>query len=293
MPKQVLSSGRRTVRIVSWNIQWGRGADGRVDLDRTVAAIKSMAPVDVICLQEVAVNFPDLKGSSGEDGPAILAAAFPGHSAHYMATVDKPDGRGGRSLFGNLVLSRLPVGQVLRHLLPQPADGARPSMPRGCLEVMVESPLGWVRVLTTHLEYFSVRQRGAQVEALRRLHAEAVGLGRAGKARGEDGPFAMGSRPISAILCGDFNFEPGSVEHLALTAPMAPWVADWADAWRVRFGDQPHPHTVGLHGAEWPDRPYCCDYFVVTEDLGGRVRSLTVNSTTDASDHQPVILELA
>jgi endonuclease/exonuclease/phosphatase family metal-dependent hydrolase len=42
-----------------------------------------------------------------------------------------PDGQGGRSLFGNLTLSRLPVGQVFRHSLPRrPKRACRAC--RGC-----------------------------------------------------------------------------------------------------------------------------------------------------------------
>ncbi|HQV09649.1 MAG TPA: endonuclease, partial [Thauera sp.] len=50
------------MRLLTWNIQWGRGADGRVDLARTVAAIRAAGDFDVICLQEVACNFPGLAG---------------------------------------------------------------------------------------------------------------------------------------------------------------------------------------------------------------------------------------
>ena len=39
------------MRLLTWNIQWGRGADGRVDLARTVAAIRAAGEFDVICLQ--------------------------------------------------------------------------------------------------------------------------------------------------------------------------------------------------------------------------------------------------
>ena len=58
------------MRLLTWNIQWGRGADGRVDLARTVAAIRAAGEVDVICLQEVACNFPGLAGGVREDEPA-------------------------------------------------------------------------------------------------------------------------------------------------------------------------------------------------------------------------------
>ncbi len=60
------------MKLLTWNIQWGRGCDGRVDLDR-IARVARAAEPDVICLQEVAVNFPGLAGSSGEDQVQIAA----------------------------------------------------------------------------------------------------------------------------------------------------------------------------------------------------------------------------
>ena len=49
------------MRIVSWNVQWGRGADGRVDWARLLAALRAF-DADVICLQEVASRFDELPG---------------------------------------------------------------------------------------------------------------------------------------------------------------------------------------------------------------------------------------
>ncbi|CAM5380616.1 MULTISPECIES: endonuclease/exonuclease/phosphatase family protein [unclassified Thauera] len=284
------------MKLLSWNIQWGRGADGRVDLARSAAAIRAAGDFDVICLQEVACNFPGLAGGAREDEAAALGAAFAGYEAVYAAAVDLPDGEGGRARFGNLLLSRLPVGQVFRHLLPSPADPAYPAMQRVCVEAVVQAPWGALRVMTTHLEYYSAVQRRAQVEALRGLQAEAADLAARPPALKEANPsFAAPQRPAAAVLCGDFNCEPGSAEHLAMLQPLpaAPWGdarAHWVDAWQLVHGAQPHAPTVGLHGAEWPDRAYCCDYFFVTTDLAARVRELEVMADTAASDHQPVVL---
>ena len=128
------------MRALSWNIQWGRGADGVVDLERTVAAIRDAGPLDVICLQEVARNFDGLPGGAGEDEVAFLAAAFEGYAPVFGAAVDVPGRRGGRALFGNLLLSRLPVGQVFRHMLPAPADPGLPAMQRVCVEAVISAP---------------------------------------------------------------------------------------------------------------------------------------------------------
>jgi endonuclease/exonuclease/phosphatase family metal-dependent hydrolase len=65
------------------------------------------------------------------------------------------------------------------------------------------------------------------------------------------------------------------------------------DAWNVRHGDMPRAPTAGLHGYKWPDKPACYDYFFVTEDLAARVAEINVQSETSASDHQPIVLDLA
>ena len=285
------------MRLITWNIQWGRGCDGRVNLARIARVLRETADADVLCLQEVPINFPELAGSSGEDQVAILSAAFPGYSAHFGAGTDIADGCGGRSLFGNLILSRLPVLQVWRHLLPWPADPEVPSMQRVCVEVVVSAARGPLRVMTTHLEYYSACQRAEQVSALRSLHQVACDHARRprmAKAGGgaSDPPFAVLPRPASAVLCGDFNYPPEAPEYRQLVAPFDDGTPAWRDTWPIVHRGVPHAHTVGLHGAEWPEHPFCCDYICVNEDLGKWVAAVSVNQETDASDHQPVLLEL-
>ena len=283
------------MRLLSWNIQWGRGADGRVDLERSASAMRAAGEFDVICLQEVACNFAGLAGGAGEDELAFFAAAFPDYTPVFGAALDLPDGRGGRSLFGNLLLSRLPVGQVFRHMLPAPADPGVPSMQRICVEAVVKAPRGPVRVLTTHLEYYSQRQRRAQMEALRHLQCETAAQA-ASKAptpmKDSAFGFARWPRPASAILCGDFNCEPGAEEYALFQAPIGAEGPVWHDAWSVCHPHRPHPPSVGLHGAAWPNRAYCCDFFFVTSDLVPRATKIEVLAGTAASDHQPVVLEL-
>lgn len=280
------------MRIVTWNIQWGRGADGVVDLERIRTTLATLDSPEVICLQEVAENFPGLPGGAPEDEVAWFAAAFPGYAAVYGPGLDVAEGGGGRSCFGNLLLSRLPVLQVFRHLLPCPADPKVPSMQRACLEVVLAAPAGPLRVMTTHLEYYSRRQRLAQVEALRQIQAEAAGQALMPASHGRESVFAPRPRPASAVLCGDFNFEPDSPEYIRLGAPIDGLVPDWADAWPTLHPDRPHGPTVGLHGAEWPDRAYCCDFFFVTGDLADQLKGIRVEADTAASDHQPVVLDL-
>ena len=137
-------------------------------------------------------------------------------------------------------------------------------------------------------------QREAQVGALRALQQEAAAQAALPAAEGETNPaFAGRPRPASAVICGDFNCEPGSPAHVLMQRALAEGVPAWRDAWQLLHPGRPHPPSVGLHGAEWPDRAYCCDFFFVTEDLAPRLRRVEVLADTAASDHQPVVLELA
>ncbi len=281
------------MRLVTWNIQWGRGADGRVDLSRTAADLLTI-DADLICLQEVAVNFPTLAGNDASDQRALIAAAFPRYQAFFATATDLPAAAGGRSLFGNMLLSRLPVLQVFRHALPWPAEAALPSMQRVCLEAVVEEAVGPLRVMTTHLEYYSQRQRLAQVGALRRIYAEGLAQAMAPAAAKEGNPaFAAFPRGNSALLCGDFNFKPDSPEYRSLRRASRRVTQPLRDAWVTHYPGRAHAHTVGLHGAEWPDSPYCCDFVFASANFAPRLIAVEVASRTAASDHQPVIVEWA
>ena len=283
------------MKLLSWNVQWCRGIDGRVDPARLAREARRLVDADVLCLQEVADNFPSLAGSQGEDQRAALAREFPDHADAFAWGVDAPDPRrpGRRSRFGNLILSRLPLGRVLRHSLPWPAAAATPSMPRVALEVVVDAPFGPLRVITTHLEYYSIAHRAAQIERLRELHAEACAQALVPPSdKYADGPFRSLPRPISAIVTGDFNVPPEDPLHARIQAPFGGEAPRLIDAWTASHARVPHPPTSRLHDAEPGETPFCCDYVFVTEDLVPRLAAMRIDAATQASDHQPLILEL-
>lgn len=271
------------MRLLSWNLQWCRGMDGIVDPARVAGVARQLADPDVCCFQEVAQNFASLAGSAGEDQVALLAAGFPGYSAHFAWGVDVPDAAGGRRRFGNLILSRLQVRQVLRHSLPWPAQDGTPSMPRAAIEAVIEAPWGPVRVTTTHLEYYSDAQRAAQVERLLEVNREAMAHAGAGlSSRYSSGPFQPWLRAAGGILTGDLNMRPED----PLVARLR---GSYVDAWEAAHPGAARPPTFQLHdsGAE----AYCCDFVFVTPDLAPRIASARVDLETQASDHQPLIVE--
>jgi endonuclease/exonuclease/phosphatase family metal-dependent hydrolase len=282
------------MKLLSWNIQWCRGVDGRVDAERIARVIRELADADVICLQEVARNFDTLQGSRGEDQFAQLAAAFPGYTAIEGVAVDVPAEAGGRRQFGNLLLSRLPLHQAWRHLLPWPADAAHADMQRVAIEAVIEAPdVGELRVTTTHLAYYSAAQRLAQFNALRELHAAAQGHRlppqRADTSRG---PFHWRPRPGAGIVTGDCNSEPDSPGYARMLAPFDDATPAFRDAWHLTHPGQPHAHTVGLYDTEqWP-RQFACDFVFVSADIAPRVTAFDVDAGSDASDHQAQVLTL-
>ncbi len=274
------------MRLLTWNVQWCRGTDGVVDPGRIARVARELADPDVCCFQEVAENFDSLAGSSGENQPEELQRLFHGYSAHFACAVDAPGAQGhGRRRFGNLILSRLPVRQVLRHSLPWPPEAGVPNMPRVAVEAVIEAPWGLVGVTTTHLEPYSTTQRAAQVEQLCALKAEAAAHSKAmARDKGDSGPFTPYPRPASSILTGDFNMRPDD----PLVARLR---QDWDDAWQVAHPDAPHPPTFFPFQSESNTAPYCCDFVFVSRDLAPRVAAVRVDLKTQASDHQPVVVE--
>jgi endonuclease/exonuclease/phosphatase family metal-dependent hydrolase len=284
------------LKLITWNVQWCRGVDGRVDPSRIVAEAKALADFDVLCVQEIADNFPDprLAGSAGEDQFAVLAALLPGFAPVAGVAVDHPGDGGRRRRFGNMILSRLPVRQAYRHLLPSPVDPGLNGMPRIAVEAVVRAPFGEVRVITTHLEYYSQKQRSAQVEALRAIHAEGHGHARSGAiVDTSGGPFHTHLRPAATIVTGDFNLEPDDPLHARMGAPFADGTPPLVDAWEATHPGAPHPGTFKLYEKDSPEQPELhCDFIFLSADLTPRIGSIRVDRATQAADHQPVILTL-
>jgi endonuclease/exonuclease/phosphatase family metal-dependent hydrolase len=268
------------MRLLSWNVQWCRGIDARVDPKRIAAEVKRLADPDVVCLQEIARNFPEMAGSAGEDQVEVLLKELPGYQAFFAAGVDLP-GKNARRQFGNLVLSRLPVGRVLRHQLPWPSLSDARSMPRAVVEAVIEASFGPLRIMTTHLEYYSKGHRHAQIARLLDLNREAGGTH---LAVDEPGSYESHTRGTSALVCGDFNLPPDDAQYRQMVD------GEFIDAWAELSPGKPRQATFHLYDGE---TPYCCDYIFVTADLLPRLKSIRIDTETQASDHQPVILDLA
>lgn len=293
------------MKLITWNTQWCCGLDGLVSVERIVSQARAMADFDVLCLQEIASGFERMPGNPG-DQPVQLQALLPGYQIFFGAAVDDMDAAGNHQRFGNLIATRLPVASVQHHPLPWPADGV-PSMPRMCSVLTVQVPaLGAVRVMTTHLAYYSAKQRMAQSLALRDLHYEACARATIPPAETDShSPFRSRKHTLHAVLCGDFNLSPQAPEYTIIQEKILPLALDGEgistikgeahclqDAWRLLHGDTPHPPTFRLYDRAYGPDPVACDFIFVSDSLAPHVRSLSVNPSTQASDHQPVLIEL-
>lgn len=285
------------MKIITWNVQWFCGIDGVIDIARVVKTAQAMADFDVICMQEVAVNYPRLEGNASHDQPAILKSMLPGFEVFFGAAVDElaPDGK-SRQRFGNLIASRLPVAQVQHCALPYPADASTDglrSMPRMCTSATVMTEFGPVRFMTTHLEFYSPAMRMAQTHELLRLHGQGCALAAHPPLLDDTGgPFQSKPHTAHCILTGDFNFEPTSDEYALLQSPQA-GASQLQDAWTTLNGNRPHAATFRLHDRRYGPVPIACDFLFVSDTLSPHLKRLEVDQATKVSDHQPVLIELA
>jgi endonuclease/exonuclease/phosphatase family metal-dependent hydrolase len=122
------------LRIATYNIHRCRGLDGRTNPARIAEVIRAIDP-DVIALQEVIGAGPASAGHAEELG-ALLG----------MGWVMAPTRHLRGHLFGNVVLSRLPINHHSQHDLSW-----KTCEPRGCQRVDIAVDGGTLHLYNVHL----------------------------------------------------------------------------------------------------------------------------------------------
>ncbi len=158
------------MRVMSFNVRGGLGADGRRDTARVAAAVRGQSP-GIVCFQEVHQRLP---WSGWSDQPGILGREL-GMNVVFQRCVNTIIGG-----YGLAVASPFALEDVARRFLP--GTGER----RGALGVTARTPGGPVRVWCTHWG-LNGEQRVRQAACLASWVNES---------------------PLPTVLCGDLNERP-------------------------------------------------------------------------------------
>jgi len=285
--------------IASYNIQYGTGKDGRIDLARIAAEIGES---DIIALQEVERFF----STTGMiDQAAEIEALFPKHFAVFGGGVnldasivgDNGTVTNRRRQFGNMLLSRWPILSSRNHLLPKFGMVQQLALQRSILEGVIDTPdLGPLRVHSVHLGHAAAPERRTQIGQLNRILREAPGQGgvvtgrAASKHWTADGPLI--DMPRAALFLGDFNLTPDDAEYELIVGPEDPKYGRISrmdgllDGWLVCGDKDSVGATCGSNNG-----PVRIDYAFLTPDVADKATRMWVDAKAQGSDHQPIFVD--
>ena len=235
-----------TLRVLCYNIHWALGMDGKYDVERLAEVIKKTQP-DLVALQEVDVGVK----RSGRVHEAQRLSELTGMDVRMGPTQHYEGG-----LFGNAVLSRLPIRDVEIHPLPYTeSTDKRTTYPRGCIVVTVDGPNGKpLRFVSTHFQHNMPEDRVAEAKAINKLLADDSG--------------------IPTILAGDMNATPEA-------EPVQVLLKKWKNA----INDPPAP-TVPVKNPKSR-----IDYIFYRPEGQFQLKETHVIAEEMASDHRPVFAE--
>ncbi len=232
-----------SLRVLCYNIHYGQGTDGTYDVERLANVIAEQKP-DLVALQEVDVHVE----RSGRVHQAQRLAELTGMAVRFGPTQHYQGG-----LFGNAVLTRLPILDVL--IQPLPYTESTPELvtyPRAAIAVTVQAEDGQpLRFISTHFQHNVAEDRLAEATAINQH---------------------FGADSLRTILAGDFNAKPGSEPILELEK-------HW-----THTANEPFAPT-----APSPNPKSRIDYITYRPAPAFRVLSEQVIDEPLASDHCPVL----
>lgn len=239
------SSEPNQLRVLCYNIHYGQGTDGQYDVQRLARVIQNAQP-DLVALQEVDVGVL----RSGRVHQAQQLEQLTGLEVRFGPTQHYEGG-----LFGNAVLSRFPVQDVVIHPLPYTESTPdRTTYPRGAIAVTVTTDNGIaLRFISTHFQHNVAEDRLAEAKQINRL-------------------FASQSDSMPTLLAGDMNATPAS-------EPIAELQQHWENAIDA---DQTPTAPATTPGSR-------IDYVFYRPARRFRLVRSEVIAESVASDHRPVL----
>jgi endonuclease/exonuclease/phosphatase family metal-dependent hydrolase len=279
------------MKVISYNIQFGRGLDKKIDLNRIT---KIVDQADIICLQEVDVGW---QRSGNVDQANAIADLLPQYYMVFGASFDvdesvkHADSRitNRRRRHGDMILSRWPIVSSRTFNLPKTYHHDRFNMQMGFVEAVIQTESNAIRIYNFHGGYLKVAERLAQVQQLVRIYNQSPDQQGAWSGKSDiDGDDWSNQKlapemPTAAIVCGDFNCEAGSDEYNFLLGH-----TDLIDCWQVV--DPGNINTSTLRHEVTADIQICgkVDHIFVSAHLQQKLQAVDIDHTAEGSDHRPV-----
>jgi len=192
---------------------------------------------------------------NNDDQPSLIHNQFSDYHMLWGPGFSAPDRAGTRREFGNMTLVKRDLLKYSRvHSLPSPCVTTL-QMPRTMVEAVIATGDQQVALFNAHLAFHSSDERMEQ---------------------------------------GDLNVDSDS-------DMFKDYISDcgWVDCWTVqsRYSANDSPQRQPTCGCfdhmQWPQGAHTRDYFLATENIANKTIQVEVDVNTDASDHQPVLLEIA
>jgi len=286
------------MKVVSYNIQFGRGLDGVIDLVRSCRAIRG---ADIICLQEVDQGW---KRSGETDQAREIAGLLPTYYYVYGSSFDvdasSHSAHGAvinrRRRHGNMILSRWPILSSRCINLPKQHYQDRFNMQMTCVEAVIDTGAIVTRVYSYHAGYLDSAERLDQVNDFAGIFTRSPAEQGAWSGKPDiDGDDWSNQRsapkmPLSAIVCGDFNAAPATEEFQLLLE-----ITRLNDCWELV--DPVNRETSTLRKGTSKDIQVSgkIDHILITPDLCDSLQRVAIDDEADGSDHKPIeaIFDLA
>ncbi len=208
---ELLPPGKKTLRVMTYNVHGCVGLDGKISPER-VARVIARQDVDVVALQEIDVG----RNRSGKIDQAESIALKLGMVVHFHSSFVLKEGQ-----YGNAILSRYPLKIIRKDALPRLRTRGL-FEPRAALWVEIDVHGVKVNLINSHLSLWPA-ERLLQTKALL-------------------GPDWTGSVACQGpiILCGDFNASPWSPACRRMGSKLR-------DAQRLLDSHKPHNTWLATH----------------------------------------------
>ena len=305
------------MKLVSYNIRFGLGLEGQIDLKRIADTVRD---ADVVALQEVERHW---QRSGMADQPALIAAHLPdrywvyGPAFDVNASETTAEGHviNRRRQFGTMLISRWPIVSSRVVPLPKWRTVTNFNNESGALEGVIETPGGALRIYSLHLSSLGGEERVEQIRRLLDHHRTVPMQGGAwtgtslydpgtqqevGPSQNWSNGEAIPPMPEDAILMGDFNSEPESPPYLEIVGARdaasgrTAYQRGFIDAWDAAECRE------GAGETWWPDpperapqHPMRLDYCFLPGSWDKRVKRAWIEEGNTASDHRPLWVEVS